>query len=563
MKKPQGLNAWQIEEYTRCAKDFCYFSDKYVKINHPMHGLIPFKLYPFQERVIRDFNEYQYNIVSKFRQAGLTTVALIWAMWRCIFKLDQRIMVMCKTDREATGIGKIVENAKEQLPDWIMPLMKDDNDHVKEFASTGSSIEFRSPQAARSKSLTYLIIDEAAFIPNMEEAWKAMYPTISTGGNAIVISTVNGIGNWYHKIYTEAQDKTNLFHIIDLDYREHPEYNSEEWARKTQANVGAKGWAQEYLRTFFGSGDTYIPSTVLIEMARKTCDPIRKLFPQWDTYNEKDNPDQPSNKEYVAGAMWIWKEATPGREYLISADASEGVGDEGDYSAFHVFDINSLDQVAEFYSNVIPAHKFAQVLKQAGEYYNTAIVCVENTLGSGMAVCERLQHSLYYENLYYKQKLTGGERCGMAVNSTCRPMILDTMQTCLWNNLIKINSNRTVRELNTFIFDKNRQKAMAQKGKHDDLVLSLAIGLYAMDILHREMPLGSQKMPDMIEKSFITSGLEGKEFDSIREDFDLGRAEDFFADNNDEDDKFLELFANIIGDKPKRRDEKILKEFNW
>jgi phage FluMu gp28-like protein len=52
-----------------------------------------------------------------------------------------------------------------------------------------------------------LIIDEAAFIEKMDDHWKAMYPTLSTGGNCIAISTVNGIGNWYEETYTKAQDK--------------------------------------------------------------------------------------------------------------------------------------------------------------------------------------------------------------------------------------------------------------------------------------------------------------------------------------------------------------------
>jgi Terminase large subunit, T4likevirus-type, N-terminal len=561
------LDLWQVEEMTKCALDFSYFCSTYIKINHPIQGLVPFNLYDFQKRVINDFETNQFNIVSKFRQAGLTTVALIWSLWRCMFKLDERIMVMCKTDREATGIGKIVEGAKDQLPRWLQPKMKDDNDHEKEFYETGCIMWFHSPQAARTKSLTYLIVDEAAFIPGMEEHWKAMYPTLSSGGSAIIISTVNGIGNWYHSIYTKAQDKKNNFHIIDLDYTEHPDYRSEEWVRKTRANIGQKGWEQEYLRSFHGSGDTYIPSDIIAELAKKTNDPIRKLFPDWDTYNIYDNDtdiNEPMNENYVRGAMWIWKEPEPGREYIIASDPSEGVGEEGDFSAFHIFDTNSLEQVAEFYSNTIPAHKFAQVLVQVGIYYNTSLLVVENTLGPGMAVCNRLEHTLYYENLYYQQRGAGmGHKCGVVINKTLRPMFLETMQTCLWNRLIKINSNRTIRELQTFIFNRMQQKAMAQKGKHDDLVISLATALHIMDVLNREMPLGTERMPDIAPKSFIHQGFEGGDFDELKDILEEGRPEDFF-NTNDEDDQFFELFANVITDKkPVRPNETIIRSFGW
>src|SRR3990167_3971353 len=95
-------------EFTKCALDFKYFAETYVKITHPKRGLVPFNLYQYQERVINDYNTFKHNIIRKFRQGGLTTLTVIWAMWRCMFKLDQKIMVLSKSDREATGAGKIV-----------------------------------------------------------------------------------------------------------------------------------------------------------------------------------------------------------------------------------------------------------------------------------------------------------------------------------------------------------------------------------------------------------------------------------------------------------------------
>jgi hypothetical protein len=89
-------------ELEKCAKSFKYFAETYVKITHPKRGLIPFLLYPYQERCINDYDHHKHNIIRKFRQGGLTTLTVIWAMWRCMFKLDQKIMVLSKSDREAT-----------------------------------------------------------------------------------------------------------------------------------------------------------------------------------------------------------------------------------------------------------------------------------------------------------------------------------------------------------------------------------------------------------------------------------------------------------------------------
>ena len=43
-----------------------------------------------------------------------------------------------------------------------------------------------------------------------------LYPTLSTGGRCIALSTPNGVGNWFHKTYTEAEENKNDF--IQLNY---------------------------------------------------------------------------------------------------------------------------------------------------------------------------------------------------------------------------------------------------------------------------------------------------------------------------------------------------------
>ena len=67
------LNKQQrLQEILKSGKDPVYFIKNYCKISHPMKGLIPFRLYPFQEDVIRDFNDYRFNVINKARQLGLS-----------------------------------------------------------------------------------------------------------------------------------------------------------------------------------------------------------------------------------------------------------------------------------------------------------------------------------------------------------------------------------------------------------------------------------------------------------------------------------------------------------
>lgn len=549
---------WQLKELEKCAGDFLYFCERYVKIIHPMKGLVPFKLYEFQKRVVSDYEQHQFNIVSKFRQAGLTTVTVIWSLWRCLFKTDQRIMVLSKSDREAIGVGKIVQNVKDNLPSWMMPIMGNDNDHEKEFKDTGSVIWFFTVQGTRSRALTYLIIDEAAFIPNMHEHWKGMYPTLATGGRCIAISTVNGIGNWYEETYTRAKDKKNQFHIIELDYTEHPEYNNPEWVRRMRGNLTEKGWLQEIMRSFLGSGETYIDSNIISSMEKKLKDPIRKLFPDWDgTKQDNWGEEELPNEFYEKGAMWVWKEPEENHEYIIGVDAAEGVGEEGDNSAFHVFDVRTMEQVAEFYSNIIPIHKFSQVLEQVAHFYNTGMVVVEHDTGPGLAVLNRLEHTLYYENLYYSPRSSGRDKIGVTLNKTLRPVFLETMQTCFSANLVTINSIRLIRELKTFIYNRQKQKACAQNGKHDDLVMSCCIALHVTDILNREMPPNAK---DEMQQSLISKTFAGASTEMIRLALEEGLPDDFFGE--DETLTHEELLPKVmVGNK--RPLDKLLRGFGW
>jgi hypothetical protein len=206
------LEPWQVEEIDKCRESFEYFASNYVHITHPKRGLVKFNMYDYQKRMVADYEKYTYNIISKFRQGGATTTTVLWCMWRCLFMCDQKILVVSIGDREAVGAGKTVKVALENLPDWMKPQMGKNNDHEKEFHDTNSSIIFASPKAVRSMSLTLLVIDEAAFISNMDDLWAAMMPTLSTGGSCVVISTVNGIGNWYEEMYHGAvgQERVSL-----------------------------------------------------------------------------------------------------------------------------------------------------------------------------------------------------------------------------------------------------------------------------------------------------------------------------------------------------------------
>ena len=234
----------QIEELKRCADSFSYFAEHYIKLSSPKDVEGTFKLFPFQLPLVEKYAKHRFLILNKFRQGGFTTLSVLHALWMCMFKADQNILVTSKTDREAVHIGKIVTRVLDRMPEWLTPKMGKNTAHQKQFAATNSTLNFHAMIASRGKAFTRLIIDEAAFIPNMSEAWKMVYPSIATGASCLVQSTTNGVGNWFHEIYQAAQFHENAFHVFHTDYREHPEM-TDEFVAATRERLGEKGFLQE------------------------------------------------------------------------------------------------------------------------------------------------------------------------------------------------------------------------------------------------------------------------------------------------------------------------------
>ena len=560
-------------EFAKCALDFFYFAHKYIKILHPKRGLIPFVCYKYQHKVIGDYDTHRFNIVSKFRQGGLTTLTELWGMWRCMFKEDQQIVLISKTDREAIAAGEIINRAVDHLPVWMKPSPEGKwNDHKKEFHETGGSLSFHTPEAARGLAITYLILDEAAFIPEMDKHWKAMYPTLSTGGNCIVISTVNGLGNWYEKYYHRSKRSGKPFHVIDLDFTAHPEYNDPAWETDQRAQLGEKGWQQEVLRSFLGSGETYIPPTIVSELvvATQNNPPIRKLFKKWVNKVEEiedegilgaeDEVITYDNSWEKEGACWIWREPREGEEFIIGVDAAEGVGDGGDNSCIQIFETVTMEQVAEFYSNSIQPYQFAQVLNQLAMYYNHGLVVIEN-MGSGGAVISNLQHNLFYDNLYFETSTQKMPKAGIKTTLSNRLTILEALQSRCINRNMKINSRRLVTEITTFTHNVQTGKIGAQKGSHDDAILAACLALYVRDLMLREMPLGSPVPQELIEP------IQSLSYAEIRREIMDGVPKSLFVEEK-KPSMLFELEQDVesmvgIAYNARSRVRKLLEEFGW
>ncbi len=462
----KNQSAKQVKEIIACGRDPTYFINEYVKIENIAKGagIVPFTTFPFQNKCIEDFIEYRFNIVIKSRQLGLSTLTAAYALWLTIFSRSKNVLIIATKIETAMNFMRKVKTMTNNLPKWlILPTITVDNKQSIEF-SNGSRIKAipTSPDAGRSESLSLLIVDEAAYIRNFEELWSGLYPTLSTGGRAIVISTPNGVGDYYYELYTKAEAGHNEFNAIKVMWYEHPD-RDQVWFDNETKNMNPRQIASELLCDFAAAGQTMISPDIIEKFSKLVKPPIDRLG--------------------FDSNFWIWEYPLSASKYIISADIARG--DSFDFSTAHILDLSTGFVVAE-YQGKIPPDTFAELLAEFGQKYNQALICPENN-SYGYATILKLKE-LAYQNMYYENKKDTAIQqfsfldprvAGFATTGKMRPIILRKLEEALRNNEILRHSSRFYHEMKTFIW--HLGKPQSQKGKNDDLVMSLAIGVWLWD----------------------------------------------------------------------------------
>jgi hypothetical protein len=459
-------------EYKKCASDPIYFMKKYCMIQHPVRGKIPFHLFPFQETTLTDFKDHRYNIILKSRQTGISTLTAGFSLWKMLFNDDYNVLVIATKQEVAKNLVTKVRVMNQYLPSWLKLTTVEDNKLSLRY-SNGSQIKATSAagDAGRSEALSLLVFDEAAFIDKIEEIWVSAQSTLSTGGSAIILSTPNGVGNFFHKTWVGSEEGTNGFNNIRLHWTVHPE-RDQNWRDEQETLLGPKGAAQECDCDFVSSGDSVIEPQIL-------------------QFYKETYVQEPLEKTGFDGNLWKWQFPDYTKSYMVVADVARG--DSSDYSAAHVIDVEDSEQVAE-YRGKLDTKDFGNFLVALATEYNNALLVIENANIGWATIQQVIDRN--YPNLYYMSKdlkyvdvenqfsnkyraQDRGMVAGFSTTSRTRPLIISKLEEYVREKSIIIRSIRTIEELFTFIWMHGRAEAM--RGYNDDLTMSLAISLWVRD----------------------------------------------------------------------------------
>ena len=455
-----------IAEIVKAGKDPVYFANQYAKISHPLHGLIPFDMYEFQEDSLRAFKDNRFNIILKARQLGISTTVAAYVCWLMLFHRDKNILVVATKLGTAANLVKKSKAIYKNLPSWLrIATIEIDNRNSFEL-SNGSQVKASSTSgdAGRSEALSLLVVDEAAIVEGLDEMWAGLYPTLSTGGTCIALSTPYGVGNWFHKNYIEAEEGKNDFNPIKLPWDVHPE-RDEEWFKKETRNMSKREIAQELECNFNASGETVIHGDDLKIILENVSEPIHKTG---------------FDRNY-----WIWEPPRDDKTYIAIADVARGDG--SDYSVCQIFDVQTMTQVAEYQGKITPDMFAPQLFAMSSEYNNALLIIENNSFGIGVLSKMR---DLQYSNIYFSVKSTHeyideatadaiGGVPGFTMSMKTRPLVIAKFEEFVRNKLIKINSKRLANEVKTFVWHNGRAQGM--RGYNDDLVIATSIGCWVRD----------------------------------------------------------------------------------
>lgn len=256
MKKPGAVHEWTPEEqieFMRCAQDVVYFAENYVHIVHPVTGRQLIKLHDYQKRMLKNFQANRFNVVLSARQIGKTTCSAIYLLWFAMFNPDKKVAILANKQNTAAKIVSDIKMAYLEMPDFVKPGIEK-FDALGITFDTGSAIfaSATSEDAIRGHAIALLFLDEFAFVPEnvADEFWASNYPTISTGGSCIIVSTPNGTGGLYYDIWRKANlpeghEAKSAFVPYKVNWWEVPG-RDDQWKKETISNIGKVRFAQEY-----------------------------------------------------------------------------------------------------------------------------------------------------------------------------------------------------------------------------------------------------------------------------------------------------------------------------
>jgi len=470
-------------------------------------GLISLKVNSAQILVVEEYKRqmkeigYVRMIISKYRQAGFSTISSALIFHRTLFFKNTRAVIISLDKPTTESIFSMSKTFWENLPANIKPELGVSNKREMVFKENDSKFRLFTAGAdnpGRGTTNTALLCDETAFFQNADKVMAGLFQSVAlTKGSIIIInSTSNGAQGVYYDLWNKAEKGEGNFTPLFVPWYMQEEYRlkcpdnleltpeeakiKERWALDDEqvfwrrikiAETSTAMFKQEYPFTaeesFLQSGSSVFSKEVLDRYVPIDPESVRSFNDDFSAFDVS-----------TEGDLFLWNAPKRDAKYLIGADVALGV--RGDYSVACVM-TKEREIVAIYRSNRTDPVRFGRILFYLGRWFNNALICPEaNSIG--VATVQQL-FGMNYPNIYQQRKTANTSpdsinHLGFKTTVATRAPIISNLRRMIEDEDIMIPSALAIEELRNFIVTP-QGKAEASVGHHDDIVMSMAITVEA------------------------------------------------------------------------------------
>lgn len=417
------------------------------------------------------------DIVLKGRQLGFSTLKLLQLLDKALFTPNVTCVIVAHKEDSMRKLFRIIKLAFDNL-EIPKPTTKYDNRNELFFEETNSNIYVSTE--VRGDTVDHLHISEMAFIKDAEEKMLGSFNAVPDNGTICIESTANGIGNYFHEMYSNAKKrgfKSHFFpwflgenyvasrhgvHFTDDEIAYQAQYdvnnNQLAWRKKKLGLLGEDGFKQEFpsndLEAFISTG--------------------QHVFSVKNLYHARENwvmDPLPDNK---LGFGHMYKKPDVNSTYFMGIDFAEGINK--DNCALDIIDHDSGEQVFHI-AGQYDFDEWLFIIKTLWGLYNRPFVTPEaNNQGYGFikALREIRGFKMYRSTQYDRIDKERSKRIGFYTSAKTKDAVMKELSQALNEGDILIRDADTIDEMITFIRE-GRTKLNASPGKKDDRVISIAL----------------------------------------------------------------------------------------
>ena len=499
------------------------YIEKYIKIRDKSGKIINLQFNEPQQRLYDIIKEQKLKnkpvriVILKARQLGFSTITESILFKETTTKFNVNTGIITHQDEATKNLFNMSKLMYECLPQEMKPAKKASNAQELIFDNdkgTGLKSKIRCMTAGSQgvgRSYTYdnLHVSELAFWPgNKKTTMTGLLQAVPNLPSTIIIieSTANGF-EYFKEIWDGAVAGENDFIPLFVGWNELKDYQmpytgfeltSEEiqlqrdynlsleqltwrrWCIRNNCSNDIEQFKQEYPITpeeaFISTGACYFNKEIIMGRINKikNIKPLRKGY-----FSYSINGNKISDIEFIdddKGYIDIYEEPKDGHPYVLGGDTA---GDGSDYFTGLVIDNSNSKQIAKLRHNKIDEDEYSRQIYCLGTYYNNALVGLENNYSTYPT--KKLKE-YDYPKMYIREVEDNipeviQDKYGFLTTKATRPIILAMLKEIFRDNISYINDLDVLYE--GLVFIKNEKgRPEAEQGKHDDLIMGLAITYY-------------------------------------------------------------------------------------